>query len=63
MPALPSALWRLQPILDQLLAKRREDRFSTATEVLVAIRDEFVRYKMAASASASASAGAARNQS
>jgi serine/threonine-protein kinase PpkA len=62
VPALPSALWRLQPILDQLLAKRREDRFSTATEVLVAIRDEFVRYKMAASASANASAGAARNQ-
>ena len=58
VPALPSALWRLQPILDQLLAKRREDRFSTATEVLVAIRDEFVRYKMAATAAAAT----ARNQ-
>ncbi len=38
IPHLPAALGRFQPIIDSLLAKQPEDRFSTADELSAALR-------------------------
>ena len=39
IPILPGRFWRVQPIMDRLLAKDREERFASAVELLAALRD------------------------
>lgn len=38
-PHLPDELSTYQPVLDRMIAKRREDRFATAQEMVVALRE------------------------
>lgn len=42
LPKLPVALAELQPILDRMLAKKREDRFNSMQEFTIALRNAFV---------------------
>lgn len=42
LPKLPVALAELQPILDRMLAKKREDRFGSMQEFTIALRNAFV---------------------
>ncbi len=45
-PPLPRAHWRLQPLMDQLLALRPQQRFGSAVELLQALRAELLRYRL-----------------
>ena len=45
-PPLPRAHWRLQPLMDQLLAPRPQQRFGSAVELLQALRAELLRYRL-----------------
>jgi serine/threonine protein kinase len=45
-PPLPRAYWRLQPLMDQLLAPRPQQRFASAVELLRALRVELLRYRL-----------------
>jgi len=45
-PPLPRAHWRLQPLMDQLLTPRPQQRFASAVELLQALRAELLRYRL-----------------
>ncbi len=45
-PPLPRMHWRLQPLMDQLLAPRPQQRFGSAVELLQALRAELLRYRL-----------------
>ncbi len=45
-PPLPRAHWRLQPLMDQLLALQPQQRFGSAVELLQALRAELLRYRL-----------------
>jgi hypothetical protein len=42
LPTMPASLADLQPVMDRLLAKRREDRYSSMSEFTHALREVFV---------------------
>lgn len=42
LPKLPAALAELQPIMDRMLAKKREDRFASMHEFTLALRNAFI---------------------
>jgi class 3 adenylate cyclase/CheY-like chemotaxis protein len=44
-PPLPRAHWRLQPLMDQLLTPRPQQRFASAVELLQALRAELLRHR------------------
>ena len=45
-PPLPRTHWRLQPLMDQLLAPRPQQRFGSAVELLQALRAELLRCRL-----------------
>jgi serine/threonine-protein kinase PpkA len=47
VPALPEALRSLQPLMNQLLAKRREDRFASALALARALEAQVVTLRSA----------------